>query len=427
VNVASLQQPETLRNTTIQAPSGPAGHTVPGIEVGLLTGGFDRPYVFGLAMALKAQGICLEVVGGDDVDRPELHAAPQLKFLNLRGNQDAHASLREKIIRVLVYYVRLIRYASNVKPGLFHILWNNKFDFFDRTLLMLYYKLRGKKIALTAHNVNAGKRDANDTVLNRWSLRIQYRLSDHIFVHTEKMKNELSAEFDVEKQAISVIPFGINNSVPDTSLTPAEARHRFGLSRDERLILFFGNIGPYKGVEYLVAAFQQIVARNLSYRLIIAGKPRAGSEPYLAMIQESIRRGPEAKRVIQKIDYIPDEETEVYFKAADVLVLPYTHVFQSGVLFLGYSFGLPVIATSVGSLKDDIIEGKTGLLCKPCDPIDLGRAIDQYFESELFKNLQVRRQEIRDFANRRHSWDIVGKMTRNVYAELLRQRRSVPD
>ena len=100
-----------------------------------------------------------------------------------------------KMRRVLRYYLRLIRYAATAKPKLFHILWNNKFQFFDRTLLMLYYKLLGKKIVFTAHNVNAGKRDSNDSWLNRLSLKVQYNLSDHIFVHTNGMKNELVSGF----------------------------------------------------------------------------------------------------------------------------------------------------------------------------------------------------------------------------------------
>jgi glycosyltransferase involved in cell wall biosynthesis len=396
----------------------------PEIEVGLLTGGYDRPYVFGLATALESQGVYLDVVGGDDVYRPELHSPPRLNFLNLRGDQHPEASLRKKIIRVLVYYARLIRYTAIAKPRIFHILWNNKFHFFDRTLLMLYYKLQRKQIALTAHNVNAGKRDTNDSFLNRLSLKFQYHLADHIFVHTEKMKKELLAEFGVGEKAITVIPFGINNSVPDTCITPAQARQKLGISEDKKLILFFGNIGPYKGLDILVAGFQQVAEKNSSYRLIIAGNPRRGDEGYLEMIQHSIRQGPHGERVIQRIEYIPDEETELYFKAADVLVLPYTHVFQSGVLFLGYSFGLPVIATNVGSLEEDIIEGRTGFLCTPQDPIDLAKAIETYFESDLFKNLHDRRQEIRDFANQRHSWNIVAERTRNVYVTMLGRNSS---
>jgi glycosyltransferase involved in cell wall biosynthesis len=391
----------------------------PEIAVGLLTGGSDRPYVFGMAMALVSKGVCLDVIGSDEVDRPELHAPTKLNFLNLRGNRQPQVSLRKKVARVLIYYVRLLRYTSIAKPKIFHILWNNKFQFFDRTLLMLYYKSMGKKIALTAHNVNAGKRDTNDSALNRLSLKIQYRLADHIFVHTEKMKGELLEEFGVRKEAVTVIPFGINNSVPDTGLAPAEAKRRLGIGSGLKTILFFGAIRPYKGLEHLVAAFQQIARRHEDYRLIIAGEPMNGLEHYLRDIQETIEKDPSRGRVIQKIEYVPDNETELYFKAADVLVLPYTLVFQSGVLFLAYNFGLPVIATDVGSLRDEVVAGRTGFLCRPCDPVNLAKTIEAYFESELFRALDHRRQEIQDYANARNSWDVVGERTCNVYAGLL--------
>ncbi len=95
----------------------------------------------------------------------------------------------------------------------------------------------------------------------------------------------------------------------------------------------------------------------------------------------------EKGRITIRADYVPDEETELYFKAADVFVLPYRHIYQSGVLFLGYSFGLPVIAADVGALKDEIVEGKTGFVFKPEDPIDLAATIERYFASDLFANL----------------------------------------
>jgi glycosyltransferase involved in cell wall biosynthesis len=413
--------PNTLTNNVSTSSNGAS--TLPlEIEVGLLTGGFDRPYAFGLSMALSSNGVCLEVVGSDEVDSPEMHTTPRLKFLNLQGDPRQRASLTRKLVRVLIFYGRLIRYAATAKPQIFHILWNNKVQLFDRTLLMLYYKLLGKKIVLTAHNVNAGRRDGSDSPLNRLSLKMQYRLADHIFVHTEKMKDELLQEFGILKQTVSVIPFGINNSVPDTNVTPAEARWRLGIEIDEKVILFFGAIRPYKGVEYLVAAFQRIAPKDEGYRLIIAGEPKKESEQYLHEIQAMIAGDPSHGRVIQKIEFVPDSETELYFKAADVSVLPYLLVFQSGVLFLSYSFGLPVIATDVGSFGEDIIAGRTGYLCKPCNSDDLARVIETYFESDLFKNLNSQRQVIRDYANSRNSWDVVGRMSRNVYEQLMAPR-----
>lgn len=390
----------------------------PEIEIGLLTGGRDRPYVFGLVKALLSKDIELDVVGSDELDGPEMHTSAKLNFLNFCGNSHTNATYVRKALRVFFYYARLIQYAAVAKPRIFHVLWNGKFEYFDRTLLMFYYKLLRKKIVLTLHNVNAGKRDANDSSLNRATLKIQYRLADHIFVHTERMKSDLLQDFGVREGAVTVVPFGINNSVPSTDLTSTDAKRRIGVKEGERTILFFGNIGPYKGLEYLVAAFQKINARNGKYRLIIAGKPRKDSDKYVNEIRQTISRDFDPGQVIQRIEHIPDQEAELYFKAADVLVLPYTFVFQSGVLFLGYSFGLPVIATDVGSLREDIIEGETGFMCKPSDPTDLARIIETYFDSELSKNLSSQRQKIRDYASERHSWNAVGEMTRNIYAEL---------
>ena len=395
------------------------------IEVALLTGGQDRHYAFGLAMALSSK-VRLDVIGSDSVDSPEMHTTSKLNFLNLQGGQRLDEGFATKLSRVLTYYIRLVRYASIAKPQVFHILWNNRFELLDRTLLMVYYKLLGKKIVLTAHNVNAGRRDSTDTLLNRLTLRIQYQLVDHIFVHTDKMKRELVREFGVHERAISVIPYGINNAVPDTDLTSEEAKRRLGIREGERTILFFGAIRPYKGLEYLIAAFQRIAATKPDYRLIIAGEPKRGSEEYVAEIQKAINVTPDRGRIIQKLQFIPDEETELYFKAADLLVLPYTEIFQSGILMWGLSFGLPVVAADVGSFREDIIEGRTGFLCQPGDAVDLARAIEKYFGSDVFKDLYRRREAIRDYARAQHSWTVAGEMTQTVYARLLAKEQLNP-
>src|SRR6267142_1378601 len=323
------------------------------IEVGLLTGCQDRPYAFGLAMVLVSKGVRLDVIGSDEVDSSELHSTPKLRFLNLRGNHRQQASFQEKLYNIVIYYARLLWYAARTEAKIFHILWNNKFEYLDRTLMMVYYKALRKKIVITAHNVNQGRRDSNDSLFNRLTLRIQYRLADHIFVHTQRMKSELHHVFGISDQAITVLRHPINNAFPDTDLSPAEAKQQLEIRADENTIL--------------------------------------------------------------KIQFIPDGEMELYLKAADVLVLPYKEIFQSGVLFLAYSFGLPVVATDVGSFREEIIEGRTGFLCKPGDPIDMAQTIEAYFSSELYRDLSRRRQEIRDYAYSHHSWDAVGDLTRNVY------------
>jgi len=316
-----------------------------------------------------------------------------------------------------MYYAKLFHYVSTSKHKIFHILWNNKLELFDRTILMLYYKLLGKRIVRTAHNVNAGKRDSKDTYLNRLTLRIQYLMSDHIFVHTERMKLELIEEFGVLSARISVIPFGINNSVPITGLTSVQAKLQLGLRDDKKTILFFGRITPYKGLEYLVAAYQRFLGHREEYQMVIAGIPK-DCERYWAAIRGSVHEDVQRGDILVNAKFIPDEETEVYFKAADVLVLPYRHIYQSGVLFLSYSFGLPVLAADVGSLKDEIVDGETGFSFRPEDPANLGETIERFFASELYANLARKRHEIRAYSTEKHSWDLVSKMTMSLYTSL---------
>jgi D-inositol-3-phosphate glycosyltransferase len=320
---------------------------------------------------------------------------------------------------VLVYYWKLIAYAGLSKATILHILWNNKIELFDRTILMLYYKLLGKKVVLTAHNVNQARRDLNDSWLNRTTLKIQYRLCDHIFVHTQKMKDELCQDFEVAEKAVTVIRYPLNNAFPETGLTPAEAKRRLGLREDEKAILFFGRIVPYKGIEYLLGAFRQLVAdKPANYRLIVAGEPKKGSEEYLHGLQDFLKGNFDQEQVILRVQFIPDNEMELYLKAADVLVLPYKEIFQSGILFLAYSVGLPVVASDVGSFREDIVEGRTGFLCKPGDPTELARVVETYFASDLYKNLNVRRRQLKDYANANHSWNAVAELTCGAYAKI---------
>ncbi len=183
-------------------------------------------------------------------------------------------STLRKIARIAQYYVRLIVYAARARPRVFHVLWNNKFEYIDRTLMMLFYRLLGKRVALTVHNVNARKRDGANNWPNRLTLKCQYRLANHLFVHTEKMKAELQTEFGVPGDRISVIPFGINDTAPRTDISSAQARKRIGVQSSNKVLLFFGNIAPYKGLEYLVEALSLVRRSFPETILVIAGRPK---------------------------------------------------------------------------------------------------------------------------------------------------------
>lgn len=409
----SLAGAESVKSTTSLSRK-----PVADFSVAVLTGGADRPYAFGLCESLMSKVRGLDMIICDELDCPPFRDRSGVRLLNLRGSVDPAVSRFKKLARVLRYYSRLLNYALTAKPRVFHILWNNKFEYFDRTLLMLYYRMLGKRTVLTIHNVNKLKRDKRDTWMNRRTLRMQYRLADHLFVHTQMMKAELQDDFGVDPARVTVIPFGINNSVPDTGLNESKARRELGLGDHDKVLLFFGHITPYKGLEYLVSAFQKLASEDENLRLVIAGRPKDCPE-YWHGVEESIRSGPGANRILVHAGFIPDDKTEVYFKAADALVLPYRYIYQSGVLFLGHSFGLPALVADVGSLKDDIVEGQTGLAFRAEDALDLARAIHQYFASDLYRDLGRRRPEIRREVEELHSWDAIGHTTVEIYRKVL--------
>lgn len=391
--------------------------------VAILTGGGDRPYALGLATSLVAQGVAIDFIGSDELESEQLRQSPQVRFLNLRGDMNPGASPLRKFARLFLYYMRLIAYAIGSPAPVFHLLWNNKFDVLDRTVLLTFYRLLGKRLVFTVHNVNVRKRDGNDTLVNRLTLRYQYWLVDHLFAHTQRMADELRAEFGVPAAKVSVIPFGINTTVPNTALTPADARSRLGIEPSDKVLLFFGNIARYKGLDALIEAMPSMLVLQPQARLVIAGRPK-GEESYWEAVERRIGELELASRVTKRIEYVPDEQTEVFFKAADLLVLPYRHVFQSGVLFLGYNFGLPVVATDVGSLREEILEGQTGHVCATGDAGAIAAAVDRYFSGELFRNLAERRPAIHRYAAERYSWATVASVSKGVYGRVLSSRQA---
>lgn len=387
--------------------------------VALLTGGGDPHYAQGLAMSITKAGMLVDFIGSDSLDDACLRENANIRFLNLRGDQSEDVSLLAKVQRLWRYYIRLIVYAKRSDARIFHILWNNRVEYFDRTLLMLFYRLCGRQVVLTVHNVNAAMRDGHDSWLNRRTLNVQYSLCRFLFVHTEKMKAELERDFSVSPEKIIVIPFGLNEATPHTGLSSAQARQELGIVFDELVLLFFGQIAPYKGLHHLIDAFPAINRELPSSRLLIAGKIKPGSEDYWQQCLELLGSMECKDRVQTRIEFVPDREVEVYFKAADALVLPYLRIFQSGLPFLALSYGLPVLTTNAGSLVDLVVPGETGFVCESGNPEELVSMIVGFADSPLFSGLSSRREKIAKLAKKQHSWDKVAEITRGVYRQLV--------
>jgi D-inositol-3-phosphate glycosyltransferase len=392
------------------------------MKVALLTGGKDPHYVRGLLRELAIRGVRVDLVGSEALADCQLSDG-RVEFHNLIGSEDPAPTdgLVAKAWRVLSYYGRILVFAARTDAKLFHVLWFRKFPLVERTLLSAYFKLLGKKLVLTAHNVDDRARDgARPTLPNRLSLAFLYRTVDHVFVHTDKMKRELVQGFGIADEKVTVVPFGVNDAIPASSAPRPAARQRFGWRNDDRILLFFGNITPYKGVEDLLEALAILVREDDRFVLVLAGRVKdRRSEGYWRELESLIDRLRLSKHVRKEIRYIPDGDVGLFFRASDVSILPYRRVDQSGVLPLSYAQGLPVIAADVGSMREDVLEGETGLIFRSGDVLDLASKIRAYFAANRFDDLDSKRRTLREFAAARFSWTANGERTCAVYDRVL--------
>lgn len=157
-------------------------------------------------------------------------------------------------------------------------------------------------------------------------------------------------------------------------ITREEALKKLGIQPNKKVLLFFGLIRDYKGLDVLVESLKQL---DDSYHLVIAGECYGDRSKYDALISAHQL----GDRITFHERYIPDSEVATYFSAADLCVLPYRSATQSGITMVSMHFNTPVLATRVGGLGETIVNGETGILVESADPSLVAAGIERYFDT----------------------------------------------
>jgi glycosyltransferase involved in cell wall biosynthesis len=159
------------------------------------------------------------------------------------------------------------------------------------------------------------------------------------------------------------------------ALPKSEARLKLGLQPDDQIILFFGFIRKYKGLDLLLEAMQILKAKSSTIKLLIAGEFYEDRKTY----DEQIASLQIADQLILRTDFIADSEVRYYLSAADFVIQPYRNATQSGVTPLAYHFEKPMLVTNVGGLPDLVPDGKVGLVAEP-NPQAIAATIEQLYQ-----------------------------------------------
>lgn len=221
---------------------------------------------------------------------------------------------------------------------------------------------------------------------------------DAFITMSEKVMQDLRL-FEQEKPAQLVTHPLYDNFGPIISMQ--EARQHLGLPEHQRIVLFFGFIRHYKGLDLLLDAVAHLKKTDPDIRFLVAGEFYEDEKPY----REQIDKLGIADQLILRTDFIPDSEVKYYLCAADALIQPYRNATQSGVTPLAYHFEKPMIVTNVGGLPALVPDGRAGLVVD-ADPAAIANGIQRFYllgEHYFIPHLRTEKQK--------YSW---AKMVRTI-------------
>jgi glycosyltransferase involved in cell wall biosynthesis len=298
------------------------------------------------------------------------------------------------------------------RPHLIHFQWllDRDADYYLLKLLKWF----GVKVVYTAHDLLPHD---EDTAGNRRLFKRIYQLVDKLIVHAESNKNEMIEIFNIGADKISIIPHGSNGLFFNhRGISREVARDHLGIPIGKKVILFFGLIKRYKGIEYLVQAFKDIKDQVEDAMLLIAGKVWEGDAELLRYYSGFLAQFNGSGDVRCVTGYIPFDEIGHYFMAADVVVLPYIKASQSGVLLAALAAGRPVVVTDTGGLSEIVENGRSGFVVPPKDAKALAEASIKILKSpELLGQMS---REAKVLAETTYSWKGIALKTMDVYRSL---------
>jgi glycosyltransferase involved in cell wall biosynthesis len=356
---------------------------------------YTPPYDHALCSALARRGLDVELVtshfrfGG--VPPPEGYRRTEAFYRMLPDSPVA------KAVQHPLDMSRLAIRLRRRQRGVVHFQWAS-IPMIDRALIRAF----PRPLVLTAHDVlprevRRGGAAGTSALL---------RAVDAVVVHSEAGRSRLVAELGVDPGRVHVIPHGAFEH-----LTAAAAQSPSALEGldGRRVVLFFGLVRPYKGVDLLVEAF---AATPPDAVLLVVGMPRTPIEPLERRAQEL----GVADRVRFVPRFVPDEELPSYFRRADIVALPYREIDQSGVLYTALAFGSPLLLSDVGGFPEIAARGAARLV-EPGSVDSLRRGLVELLDDADGRRLMS--EAARQLAREEHSWDAAAEATERLYQRLL--------
>ena len=361
-------------------------------------------YSFGQAEGFLRNNISVRLYTNNETNNPNIEGLKFFTFYkNLYASEYKFISGLRWILGTLWSVIHARLFGSSVFH--FHVFHTNIFILFNVVLVKLLFG----KVVLTIHDVSSFANSSDSSIIGK----MIYKSTDLILTHNEFSKSEIlkgNAEFSSN---IYIIPHGNYTPFINIQEDKEKSRNQLGIPNDKKVLLFFGMIKKVKGLEVLLHALKDVIKENSDVLLLIAGKPWENDfSPYQQIIDENNL----SDYCLLHTKFIPHTDVEHYYCAADLVVLPYKKIYQSGVLVMTLSYGKPALLSDLPPLKEVVADMVTAFMFETENPVSLAEKL--IFILSNPEKLEQVRENGEKLINTKYDWNEIGRQTKLAYQSL---------
>jgi len=367
-------------------------------------GGAFHFYTFGQSMGLINSGVDVSLYTNNETTNPRITGLTFFSFY-----KDVFAS-ESKIINGLQWIIGSIQSIFHARfSGIaifhFHIFYTNILVLFS----LLLVKLLFGKVVLTIHDVSSFANSSDSSIIGS----MIYKLTDLILTHNEFSKLEIIKINPNLSSCIHIVPHGNYTPFIHVQNDKEKSRQHLGIPNEKKVLLFFGMIKQVKGLDVLLHALKDVIKENPDVLLLIAGKPW---ENDFSNYQRIIDENNLSDYCLLHTKFIPHADVEHYYCAADLVVLPYKKIYQSGVLVMALSYGKPALVSDLPPLKEVVTDMQTAFLFESENSISLAEKLNLILlDSEKLEQVRINGEEL---INTKYDWNEIGRQTKQAYQSL---------
>ena len=340
--------------------------------------------------------------------RNQLEANARKIFWNVRRGFRA--------LRLMMQWIKLTNYIIKTKPDVTQF-GSTEFPF--EAFFLQRLKRHRLIVSDICHEVETPEAHNIFTRIKDRLNKLVYESFTIIFLHGKSNQKKFTSFYAIPIERTHIIVHGNEQIFPASENLGGMARAlktQYGIHDEHRVILFFGAITLYKGVDDLVRAFEHVHAQNINSRLVIAGMPTKymDMKPLMQLVDTLALKD----AIIFDSRYLPMEEIAPLLSIAHVVAYPYTSSSQSGAIQVAYAFGKAVVATNIGGFPDVIEDGKSGYLVPVKSPREFADALIKIINNP--RAAEEMGTYAKHLSETRFAWAPIARDILNVYSRLLK-------